>query len=206
MADFSYTPKFHHLPWFDNVDRVEAGGTNGFNTRFETIESDLQGVSTVVAQIGTDFDQLNARVPTVPHTVTVSFAPTLQPVTGSGAWALQSSGNAVASGTPPFGWLPLTLPDHVTMTSLRVCGHGSAPSGQNTAFFFNRVSVTDGSVQKVVSFDTSTVPLSTALPLTPSELNVVNLANYRYVISASSGVATADPVTLVSFQITYTNP
>ncbi|WP_105969044.1 hypothetical protein [Streptomyces geranii] len=210
MADFSYTPKFHHFAWVDNVDRCEAGGTNGFNIRFETIEGDLGGVSTVVAQIGTELDRLAARVPTVPRTVTVSFAPALQPVPGSGAvgaWALQNSGNAVApASAAPGGMLPLALPDRVTVTSLRVCGRGAPPSGQNTTFFFNRVSVTDGGVQRIVSFDTGTVPLNTEVPLPPSQLTVVDLANYRYVISANSGVATADPVTLVSFQFTYTNP
>lgn len=208
MADFSYTPKFHHFAWVDNIDRCEAGGTNGFNIRFETIESDLQGVSTVVAQIGTELDRIDARVPTVPRTAIASFAPTLQPVQGSGPWALQSSGNAVApTSGPPAGALVLALPDRVTMTSVRVRGRGAAPSGQNTVFFLNRVSVTDGAVQKVVSFDTGTVPLDTEVPLTPAEVNVVDLANYRYVISANSGVGTApDPVTLVAFQITYTNP
>ncbi|MFF7985266.1 hypothetical protein ACFZDK_40185 [Streptomyces sp. NPDC007901] len=208
MADFSYTPKFHHFAWVDNVDRCEAGGTNGFNIRFETIESDLQGVSTVVAQIGTELDLLNARVPTVPHTVTVPFAPTLLPAGGSAAWALQTSGNAVAPANgAPQGVLPLTLPDHVTITSLRVCGHGIPPSGQNTATILSRVSVTDGTTRTVVAFDTSTVPLNTARVLDPSALNLVDLTNYRYVIQANSGVGSAsDPVTLVSFQITYTNP
>ncbi|WP_405825657.1 hypothetical protein OG241_49200 [Streptomyces sp. NBC_01390] len=207
MADFSYTPKFHHFAWVDNIDRCEAGGTNGFNIRFETIESDLHGVSTVVAQIGTQLDLLNARVPPVPHTVTLSFPPTLLPVQGSPAWALQTSGNAVAPTTgAPAGMLPLALPDHVTITSLRVRGKGVAPSGQNTSFFFNRVSVSDGTSQKIISFDTSTVPLNTELTLPSAEVNVVNLANFRYVISANTGVGTTDPVTLASVQVTYTNP
>ncbi|MFF3374072.1 hypothetical protein ACFYXF_14185 [Streptomyces sp. NPDC002680] len=210
MADFSYTPKFHHFAWVDNIDRCEAGGTNGFNIRFETIENDLHGVSTVVAQIGTELDRLNARVPIVPRTVTASFAPTLQPiqVQGAGAWALQNSGNAVApTSAPPAGVMALALPDRVTLTSVRVRGRGAAPSGQNTAFFLDRVSVADGAVQKVVSFDTRTVPLDTELALAPAEVNVVDLANYRYVISANSGVGTTSaPVTLVAFQITYTNP
>ncbi|MCA1705904.1 MAG: hypothetical protein ABR608_10670 [Pseudonocardiaceae bacterium] len=207
MADFSYTPKFHHLAWADNVDRVEAGGTNGFNTRFETIESDLHGVSTVVAQIGTALDQLNARVPTVPPTVTLSVAPALQPVANSGAWTLQASGVAVApQAVGPNGVVALTLPDRIRMTSLRVRGRGVPPNGQNTAFFLIRVSVTDGTTQNVAAFDTSTVPLNTAQPLPNSALSVVDLANFRYVISANSGAATADPVTLVSFQLTYTNP
>ncbi|MFB4296709.1 hypothetical protein [Actinomadura sp. NTSP31] len=206
MADFSYTPKFHHLDWVDNVDRVEAGGTNGFNIRFETIESDLHGVSTVVTQIGTELDQLGARVPTVPPSVTLSVAPTLQPVGTATPWALQTSGIAVApQAGGPNGVVPLTLPDHVRLTSLRVRGHGSPPAGQNTAFFFSRISVSDGTLQNVTSFDTSTVPLNTAQSIPNSAVSLVDLANFRYVLAASSGVGTGDPVTLVSFQITYNN-
>ena len=205
MADFSYSPKFHHLAIVDNVDRVEGAGPKGFNLRFETIESDLHGVSTVVTQIGAELDQLTAKV-AGPPTVTVSVAPALQPVANSGAWALQTSGIAVA---PPTGGangvVPLTPPDHVRMTSLRVRGHGVPPNGQNTTFFLSRVSVSDGKTDTIVAFDTSTVPLNTPQPLPNSALSVVDLANFRYVISASTGAATADPVTLVAFQLACTN-
>jgi hypothetical protein len=51
MADLSYTPAFHHTDWVDRVDRVEAAGPHGFNSRFGTIESDLAGVTVAVAAI-----------------------------------------------------------------------------------------------------------------------------------------------------------
>ncbi|MDJ0343466.1 hypothetical protein QMK19_18105 [Streptomyces sp. H10-C2] len=206
MADFSYNPKFHHAVWEDRISLVQADGPNGFNIRFGTIESDLHGVATVVDQIGTELDALSARVPPRPPTVTLSLAPTLQAVAGQPSWVLQTSGAAVApSGGGPNGVLPLVLPDHAQVTAVRVVGHGVPPSGQNTVFSFTRVSLTDGAVQSTL-FDTSGVPLNTSTSLPNPAIGLINLANFRYLFSAGSGQASGDPVTLVAFQFTYTNP
>lgn len=207
MANFSYTPNFHHLAYRDNIDLVEAEGTNGFNIRFDTIESDLKAVTTVVAAIGTAFDQLNARI-TPPPTAVASFAPTLQPVAGSPAWTLSVSASAVAPTTgAPTGVLPVTLPDKVKMTSITVQGRGVPPSGQNSTFFFTRVNLTTANNETIAVFDTHDVPFGTAKQLPDTEVSRVDLASFRYVITASSppGVA-ANPVTLFAFQINYNNP
>src|SRR6186713_2346421 len=60
MSDLNYTPTFHHSPWIDNVSRVKAGGPDGFNVRFEAIESDLHQVSAVVDSIDTLVDAVGA--------------------------------------------------------------------------------------------------------------------------------------------------
>ncbi|MGI8334811.1 hypothetical protein ACRYCC_33075 [Actinomadura scrupuli] len=209
MASFSYNPKFHHPAFRNLVDLVEADGPGGFNIRFDTIESDLKAVAATVTDIATAFDQLNARVPTIPPTVVLSVTPTLQPVAGATAWALQTSGTAVAPTTGgPSGVVALTLPDKVKMTSIKIRGKGIPPAGQNTAFVLVRTSVADGTTQNVVQFDTSQVPFNTDKPLPNSALSVVDLANFRYSFSASSGVGNANPadaVTLFSIQITYNN-
>ena len=44
MAIVTYTPGFQHEDWVDNVDRVQAGGVNGFNVRFNTIEAEFQKI------------------------------------------------------------------------------------------------------------------------------------------------------------------
>jgi len=209
MADFSYHPNFRHTLWQDKRDLVEADGPNGFNTRFTTIESDLQGVSTVVAQIGTEMDTLNARVPPKPATAVFSVAPTFQPISGLVAWVLQSSGAAVAvTGNQAIGVLPLNLPDHIHVTSIKVLGSGTNSGTTNTSFTFTRVSLTDNSTS-VFSFDNAPghIPLNTAATLTDPSLGAIDLASFRYVFSASVGPAqTGTPITVNSIQFNYTNP
>ena len=51
MATPPYTPKFQHQEWVDNVDRVSAGGLNGFNVRFLAIQEDLFKLGEVVGQL-----------------------------------------------------------------------------------------------------------------------------------------------------------
>lgn len=47
----TYTPLFTHEDWIDNVDRVQAGGPNGFNIRFNSISEEFGKISTVVDSI-----------------------------------------------------------------------------------------------------------------------------------------------------------
>lgn len=47
----TYTPLFTHEDWIDNVDRVQAGGPNGFNIRFNGISEEFGKLSTVVESI-----------------------------------------------------------------------------------------------------------------------------------------------------------
>ena len=185
MASFSYTPVFQHDPWFERVDLVEATGPKGFNIRFETIQSDLQAVSTTVTAIGTAFDQLSARVPVKPPTAVLSVAPLMQ-------------ANGVLHLT--------TLPDHIVLTSLKVRGAGTPPSGQKTAFFVTRVNVNDGTTFNHGSFDTPAIDTVNTLTLlgTVAE-RTVDLSTFRYVITANTGPATGTPVTLFSFQLSYNN-
>jgi len=52
----TYTPLFTHDDWIDNVDRVQAGGPNGFNIRFNGVAEEFGKLATVVASIGTAID------------------------------------------------------------------------------------------------------------------------------------------------------
>lgn len=91
MADLSYTPTFHHVPWEDRKDRVEAAGPNGFNVRFNAIASDLAGLSTAVEDIGAAIDASNAAPP--PQAQRLSFTPTLRPT------GLLSGASGATTGT-----------------------------------------------------------------------------------------------------------
>ncbi|UPJ53424.1 hypothetical protein IVB30_20170 [Bradyrhizobium sp. 200] len=39
-----FTPTFEHQDWIDNLDRVTAGGPNGFNGRFNALQTDLNRI------------------------------------------------------------------------------------------------------------------------------------------------------------------
>ncbi|WP_020671283.1 hypothetical protein [Amycolatopsis nigrescens] len=201
MADISYTPQFQHDDWVDNVDRVEADGPNGFNTRFNTIESDLLAVSAVVGDIGAELTKIR------PPEVTLSIAPTFHPIKGSNAWAILNTGVAEApSAGLPNGVIPLALPHGARMTTLTVRGKGAASAG-NTDFFLRRVAVVGGVSESVDSFSTASTPFNAPRVLPNTALNVVDLANFRYVFSANSGgFLASDPVTLFSIQLAYVNP
>jgi hypothetical protein len=49
--NIAFTPAFHHGFWTDGVDRVTAGGDNGFNARFALLEADLASLSARIADI-----------------------------------------------------------------------------------------------------------------------------------------------------------
>jgi hypothetical protein len=45
MAEIpQFTPTFEHQDWVDNLDRVTAGGPNGFNGRFNGLQTDLNKI------------------------------------------------------------------------------------------------------------------------------------------------------------------
>src|SRR5436305_955802 len=62
MADIIYTPSFTHRDWIDNEDRVQAGGENGFNVRFNALAAELKELSAVIAQINGSIAQNSASV------------------------------------------------------------------------------------------------------------------------------------------------
>jgi len=50
MPPISYNPtNFQWQDWTDNVGRVQAGGDNGFNARFQALQAEFPRVADVVA-------------------------------------------------------------------------------------------------------------------------------------------------------------
>jgi hypothetical protein len=52
-APITYTRQFSHRDWIDFVDSVQAGGTNGINSRMHAIEAEFDKLSQVVSAINT---------------------------------------------------------------------------------------------------------------------------------------------------------
>ena len=132
MVDMTYNPTFRHTDWVDRVDRVEAGGSNGFNGRFNAIGSDLRQLSALVPAIGAAIDQSNAPPPP-PAQQELVFTPVLQSVSSTAAWGTSATGAAVVGGSNivAIGLANLTLPDQVRLISMRGIGSLNDVIGNN---------------------------------------------------------------------------
>jgi hypothetical protein len=58
MADITYTRTFQHEDYIDNQSVVEAGGENGFNQKFHSIEGEFDKLSVVVSTIDTEIKKI----------------------------------------------------------------------------------------------------------------------------------------------------
>jgi hypothetical protein len=196
MADLTYTPTFRHTNWVDNVDRVGAEGPNGMNVRFQAIESDLNQVSTVVAQVGSEINRITAIVTPPPSSVQtrIVFTPDLQPVPGNGTAWLSTlgvpQGFGTAGGPNSVGVMNVTPPNGVRMTAF--VGHGVssntngvAPTVVLTLARLPRKPTIPAANQEVIATQTIVAPglwdFSTAVPAAQA---VVDLAAFRYLLTA----------------------
>lgn len=207
MADISYTPAFHHTTWVDRVDRVEAAGPNGFNARFNTIESDLHNVSNVVTQISDELSDIGAPSQPPPPTgdQRVRFTPMLEPVTG--LWTNDTFGEPSVTLTTDHpshqAVMNIVLPDGIRLKTFAVRLEFANAPNHNILFFtgmkLSRIplrltvppTVPDdlasagfGGPQHEGTFDFSA-------DINPS-LGEVDQANFRYFLTANAGA----PVTI----------
>jgi hypothetical protein len=156
----SYTRSiFSHVDWIDRVDRVQAGGDNGFNGRFHGIEAEFDTISGVVTQVNDVVtgqstqltslqQQVNALGGIVRAPVTLGFTPLMLPFNPdatNSAWSQmywstsilgQPNGSYVkvpaANAGAADGILPLTLPEGVTLLNLAVLGQFATPANMHT--------------------------------------------------------------------------
>ena len=132
MADPTFRPGFHHRNWIDNVDEVVATGSNGFNSRFDTIAGDLRQLSTVVGEIDAAIDLLAdpgagggtiSREPTILVPLDLQSTPSAGPP-AVGGWTYDANG--IAHPTVNAGGaravMGIALPNGIQLTSLRIVG------------------------------------------------------------------------------------
>src|SRR3954451_1845790 len=119
----TYTRTFTHHEWLDNVSRVQAGGDDGFNVRFHSLEGEFDTISRVVEQIAGALDQLSATP--AAQEVRLSFTPTL--VGTSGAPWSHGVGFAQkpAGATSASGMMSMTLPHGARIRQFRAAGQNS---------------------------------------------------------------------------------
>jgi hypothetical protein len=195
----SFVPRFHHTAWVDNVDRVQAAGTNGFNVRFQDVEAEFAKLSTVISEIDTAIAALQAAPTAAPVTLTL----TPQLATIGRPWghtigaATKFAGELGASGLQS-----LTLPDRVRIRSLRVLGQKE--NGNLTVNLRRQALPPSANPELVVSAACPNGPIDVTFEPANPAVATVNNGQFRYYLTAELDSATSAATVLLSaFQITY---
>jgi hypothetical protein len=203
----SYTPSFTHTDWVDNQDRVQAGGSNGFNGRFHGIEAEFAALQLVVQAINDALTALSTKPPPQPQTT--AFTPNLVPTVNlpNEQWQHQD-GIAYARGqASAVGMMDVQLPNGSTVNSLRVIGNKG--SG-NVNVTLRRQPIADGSAPQTVAIvsvpNTQNGTFDTTAAANPAT-SLVDTGQFRYYVSAA--LDSADPgaavgVVLDAFLVTHT--
>ncbi len=130
----TYTPLFTHDDWIDNVDRVQAGGPNGFNIRFNGVAEEFGKLSTVVASIGTAID--NAQSVRFVNSQTTQ---TLAASAASIEFIVESYDRALMPGNVEKVYFAVILPVSVSTNIRHTFLYRNAPANRMavTVQFFN---------------------------------------------------------------------
>jgi hypothetical protein len=217
----SYARSFSHVAWIDRVDRVQAGGDNGFNARFHGIEAEFDTISGVVKQVDGQLtthsgqisslqQQVAALGGVVTAPVTLGFTPLMLPFNpdaANSAWSQVYWSTAVlgvangsyvkvplANGGVADGVLPLTLPEGVTLLNLTVLGQAATPANMKTVLVREQRNTpfAKTTLVTVTGFVSSPIPNS---PVFSSDTDLF------YLRATITGAASSD--VLRGFAVTY---
>jgi hypothetical protein len=215
VANFNiaFTPTFKHTDWVDNLDRVQAGGTNGFNIRFQQLLADEQALVTLIDQINTALASLST--PPTPTTRTLTLAPSLladiDPSNLGPAGPTQNLGWAnfysvavlPSQRTVADGSMPVAFPDGTTIQAMRVAGKNTGNGTLTVKLFASAFN--DPTFQPIVTI-TGAGSAPFGITVNASTTNNVNVVKpgFRYFLVASLfGATVGDAVQIYSFQIDY---
>jgi hypothetical protein len=205
MADISFTPTFHHTDYVDNRDRVQAGGPNGFNARFQAIASDLTSLHDVVGVINTSLIALGTQPAPTQQRITLS--PALVPIGQAASWTHDVAGFASRPGDKPSvsGLQSVSLPPGAQLLTLRVVGQANSTNATlrvRVAFMRSRLLGTPQPAERIVRVEVTSDPFDGGLNVDPALATVS--AEFRYFLLATvDNAVPADVVTLSAFQIIY---
>jgi hypothetical protein len=197
----TYTRTFAHREWIDNVDRVQAGGDNGFNGRFHALESEFDALSGVFEQIAQAIAVLSATPPA--QEVRAAFTPTLVATSGSpwghGVGFAQKPPGATAA----HGMMSIGLPHGARIRQLRASGQNSGAGSLRILLL--RQSATDPAAtsDQIARVDGQDNPFS-GIAAANQQFERVDNAQFKYYVSVRlDNAQAADTVNLVSFQVVY---
>ena len=213
----SYTRSiFSHIDWIDRVNRVQAGGDNGFNGRFHGIEAEFDTISGVVGQVSNQFGTAATQITDLQQQISalgiavaraVSVAPVLTAVGPSG-WDTTTPGVArkPAGAASAFGAIALTLPAGAQITAFRALGNNTGTgslrldltaqglNGQGQAPIV-RISVTGQAGDN--AFDITKNPVS------GTGNDIINAESSYFILARLDSAGTNDSVFLTGFQVLY---
>jgi hypothetical protein len=205
MPDISFTPTFHPTDYVDNRDRVQAGGPNGFNARFQAIAADLTSLHDVVGVINTTLIALGTQPAPTQQRITLS--PALVPIDQAASWAHDDSGFANRPGNNPAvsGLQSVSPPPGAQLQTLRVVGQANSTNANlrvRVALMRSRLLGTPQPAERIVRVDVTSDPFDGSLNVDPALATVS--ADFRYFLLATvNNAVPADVVTLSAFQIIY---
>jgi hypothetical protein len=190
----------------DNVDRVQAGGGNGFNGRFHLLEAEFDIISGVVAQINTALTALGQQ-PT-PQPVPITFTPAMIPTSASGWSHREGLAEKPAGVATAEGMMNIALPQGNRIISLRAVGRSAQAAGSaavaNLRIRLRRQAVTGApgsDAIATVAVDGPSDPFDITIAANPA-FERVDITNFKYYITAQvSNAGLTDPVQLTAFQV-----
>jgi hypothetical protein len=217
MADPTFRPGFHHRDWIDNVDPVVATGSNGFNSRFDSIAGDLHRLSTVVTEIDAAIDLLAdpgsgatiSREPTILVPIDLQSTPSPGPP-AVGGWTYDANGvsRPTVSAGGARATMGIALPNGIQITSLRIVG-GFDVGAARLIVQLGRAQLNLVIQAPDILATIDSVQQSFANPydvevLTNKQLSTVDLTRFRYFLSVNAtGVPAPSQTSLVAVQLGF---
>jgi hypothetical protein len=199
----SFTRAFTHSDWVDNVDRVEAGGDNGFNGRFHSLESDLDTISSTFDQVESALNTLGT--PPGAQTSFTALAPAFV-ATAAAAWSFRDGFAEKPGGaTGANGQAALQLPHGQAVTQLRVVGLNTSVSGVLRVGLYRRTLADPGANLELIARVQPTGNPFNASANPTAGLEVVDNQHFTYFVQATlANAQPADVVTVTGIQISHT--
>jgi hypothetical protein len=205
MTTFSitFTRGFSHTDWVDNVDRVEAGGDNGFNGRFHSLESDLDTISNTFGDVQTALNTLGTPpgAQTSFTTLTPAFVATAQT-----AWSFRDGFAEKPGGaTSANGQSPIALPHNQQITLFRVVGQNTSASGVLRIGLYRRtLADPSANFELIARVQPTGNPFNTTANPTAG-LEVVDNQHFSYFVLATvANTQPADAVAITAMQVSHT--
>jgi hypothetical protein len=195
----TFEPTFKHTPWVDAVDRVAAGGDNGFNIRFQRLEADLGTVGRRFTDVSAALDALAA---TAEVARSVNIAPVLSTV-GPAGWEISDAGEASkpSDADEAQGAVAVQLPTSGVITGFRAFGTCSG-TGKLKVDLVRR-KLTGGTEKKIVQVvaqpDQAFPPEKAPAP---ADAGIDPEASY-FIVAHTDGAATEDTMVLTGFQVRF---
>lgn len=201
MADITYTRKFQHTDWQDNVDRVQAGGPTGFNQHFHDIEGDFDLLSQTVSQLNAALQALGQKPP--PVSVKMTLTPNLIQTAVNGWTHLQGIAQKPPTQTAASGMMSVSFPGSVQVLSLRAVGRNTNPGAPLQISLFRMPISDSGNREQVAGVTGTSDPFDLTVPANSGFASIDSATHKCFIQAEVFNTTQTDTVIITAFQITY---